>query len=191
MTDQYGQPGQDPAGAGPASGYPSAPAASAGYPSAPAASAGYPSAPAAPGGYGPGGYAAGVPSGAGQGLPQQSGRPLGKQRIGVAVPLLSLITLGIYWLVYLYKTHAEIKRHSAVGLGGGPALVIAIFLGFLSPFLLGNDVRSVRTANGLAPRVSWATGFWTWLPLIGVFVFTARVQNALNDFWVSQGAAPR
>ncbi|MDQ2837275.1 MAG: DUF4234 domain-containing protein [Actinomycetota bacterium] len=117
--------------------------------------------------------------------------PLGKQRGGIAVVLLSLITLGIYWLVYVFKTHNEIKRNSDVGLGGGLALVIAIFLGFLTPFLLGNDVKAVRQRGGLPDRVSWLTGFWSWIPIVGAFIFAAKLQNALNEYWVSQGAAPR
>ena len=76
--------------------------------------------------------------------------PIGKQRGGIAVVLLSIITLGIYWLVYVYKTHNEIKQHSGVGLGGGLALVLAIFLGFLAPFLLGNDVQAARRAGRAA-----------------------------------------
>jgi Domain of unknown function (DUF4234) len=113
-------------------------------------------------------------------------RSLGRQRNGVVVILLSLITLGIYWLVYVYKTHNEIKQHSGLGLGGGVALLLAIFLGFLTPFLLGNDVHRARTAMGLPPRVSWLTGFWTLIPLLGLFIFAVAVQNALNDYWAAQ-----
>jgi hypothetical protein len=112
--------------------------------------------------------------------------PIGKQRDGIVVVLLSIITLGIYWLVYVYKTHHEIKQHSGVGLGGGLALVLAIFLGFLAPFLLGNDVRAARAEAGLADRVSWLTGFWSWIPLLGLFIFEVKLQNALNEYWVAQ-----
>jgi hypothetical protein len=112
--------------------------------------------------------------------------PIGKQRDGIVVVLLSIITLGIYWLVYVYKTHQEIKQHSGLGLGGGLALVLAIFLGFLAPFLLGNDVRAARAQAGLADRVSWLTGFWSWIPLLGVFIFAVKLQNALNEYWLTQ-----
>lgn len=113
--------------------------------------------------------------------------PIGKQRNGIVVVLLSIITFGIYWLVYVYKTHHEIKQHSGVGLGGGLALVLAIFLGFLAPFLLGNDVRAARAQAGLADRVSWLTGFWSLIPLLGAFIFAAKLQNALNEYWATQG----
>jgi len=113
-------------------------------------------------------------------------RPVGKRRGGVAVVLLSLVTLGIYWLVYVYKTHNEIRQHSGLGLGGGVGLLIAIFLGFLTPFLLGHDVQRARAAAGLPQRVSWLTGFWTLIPLLGLFIFAVRVQNALNDYWATR-----
>jgi hypothetical protein len=125
------------------------------------------------------------------GTPAQTRGPLGKQRGGIAVVLLSILTLGIYWLVYIYKTHNEIKQYSGVGLGGGLALVLAIFVGFLAPFLLGNDVKAARAHAGLPERVSALTGFWSWLPLIGIFIFESKLQNALNEFWYAAGAPLR
>jgi Domain of unknown function (DUF4234) len=40
--------------------------------------------------------------------------------------LLYLVTLGIYGLVWYYKAHDEMKRHSNQGLGGGVALLLGI-----------------------------------------------------------------
>jgi hypothetical protein len=117
--------------------------------------------------------------------------PLGKQRGGIAVVLLTIITLGIYWLVYVYKTFKEIKEHTGNGLGPGLALVITIFLGFITPFLLGDAVKSARVRASMPERVSALTGFWTWLPLVGIFVFASKIQNALNEYWVHEGAPPR
>jgi hypothetical protein len=119
------------------------------------------------------------------------GAPLGKQRGGINVVLLGIITLGIYWLVYVFKTHSEIKAYSGVGIGGGLAVVIAFFVGIVSPFLLGNDVKAARVKAGMPEQVSALTGFWTFIPLIGLFIFAAKLQNALNAYWVAQGAAPR
>jgi len=117
--------------------------------------------------------------------------PLGKQRNGVAAVLLSIITLGIYWHVYIFKTHRELKRHTGTGLSAGLALGLSIFLGILSPLLLANEVGSVRRAAGMPERVDGSTGFWTWLPLIGVFIFAVKVQSALNDYWIAEGAPAR
>jgi hypothetical protein len=116
---------------------------------------------------------------------------LGKQRNGVTVALLSIVTLGIYWLVYVYKTSNEIKRHSGVGLGGPVQLIIALFVGILTPFLLANDVKSARQAAGLPETVSALTGFWTWIPLLGLFIYPSKIQKAMNEYWVHFGATPR
>jgi hypothetical protein len=114
---------------------------------------------------------------------------MGKQRNGIVVVLLSIITLGIYWLVYVYKTSQEIKSYSGVGLGGPIALIIAIFVGFLTPFLLGNDVKGARLRAGLPERVSALTGFWSWIPLVGIFIFARKLQNALNEYWSAAAGA--
>jgi hypothetical protein len=113
---------------------------------------------------------------------------LGKQRNGVTVALLSIITLGIYWLVYVFKTSSEIKRHSGVGLGGGVAFIIAFFLGFLTPFLLANDVKAAREKAGMPETITALTGFWSWIPLLGLFIFPSKLQAALNEYWVHEGA---
>ncbi|MGX7680622.1 DUF4234 domain-containing protein [Jatrophihabitans sp. DSM 45814] len=118
-------------------------------------------------------------------------RPIGKQRGGINVVLLSIITLGIYWLVYIFKTHSEIKKHTGIGLGGPVALIIAIFVGFLNPFLLGNDVKAARVQAGMPERVSALTGFWSWIPIIGIFIFASKLQNALNEYWTAEAATQR
>jgi len=47
--------------------------------------------------------------------------------------LMTVVTLGIYSLVWYYQVHDEMKRHTSEGLGGGLALVLAILVGFVSP----------------------------------------------------------
>ncbi|PZS28293.1 MAG: hypothetical protein DLM58_17335 [Pseudonocardiales bacterium] len=159
------------------SGYPAPPPPSpqGGYP-APQAG-GYPTQQA------PGGY----PAQQGQGYGAQG--PIGKQRNGIAVVFLAIITLGIYWLVYVFKTSKEIKNYSGIGIGPGLMLVISLFVGIVTPFLLGHDVAELRARYGLPPKVSAATGAWVLLPLVGIFIFSAKVQGALNEVWQSQGGA--
>ncbi|MFN2518978.1 MAG: hypothetical protein ABR604_08050, partial [Jatrophihabitantaceae bacterium] len=59
----------------------------------------------------------------------------------------------------------------------------------VTPFLLAHDVAELRQRGGQEAKVSTATGLWILLPLLGIFIFEAKVQNALNEYWQSQGAA--
>ncbi len=59
-------------------------------------------------------------------MPVQYG-PIGKVRGTWAVIGLSIITFGIYSLVYYFSVHEEMKRHSGEGVGGAVGLVISLF----------------------------------------------------------------
>src|SRR3954452_13248666 len=97
--------------------------------------------------------------------------PLGRIRpTGIAI-LLCIVTLGIYTLVYYYQTHEEMKRHSGDGLGGGLALVIALFVGIVSPSLLSNEVGTLYERTGRAKPVSAVTALWLLLPIAGPIVW--------------------
>ena len=123
--------------------------------------------------------------------PQAYGAPLGpvgKIRNPIAVILLSIITLGIYLLVYWFKTGNEMKAHAGVGVGGAVYLILGIFISIVNPFLLGNDVKELRTSAGQEPKVSALTALWLLIPIIGLFIYFPKVQGALNEYWVSKGA---
>jgi hypothetical protein len=112
--------------------------------------------------------------------------PVGKVRGTGMVILLSVVTLGIYVLVYYYSTHEELKRHSGDGLGGPLALVLALFVGVVSPFLLSKEVGDVYERQGRQPPVTALTGLWVipgFLILIGPFVWLVKTNRALNDYW--------
>ena len=78
--------------------------------------------------------------------------PLGKERGVAFVIIVSFITLGIYYLFWVYKSHEEIKEHSTVGVGGVLGLVIALVVGFVTPFVLPS--RSGRCTSETAKRVA-------------------------------------
>ena len=84
------------------------------------------------------------------------------------------------------------KRHTGNGLGGGLALVISIFLGFVSPFLTSSEVGGMYERIGRAKPVSGATGLW-YLPgfliVVGPIVWFVKTNGALNAYWRSLGAA--
>jgi Domain of unknown function (DUF4234) len=133
--------------------------------------------------------AAPAPSATPAGSGQTARGPVGKQRDGLTISLLAIVTFGIYWIVYVYKTSKEIKEHSDVGIGPTGMLLLAIFVGIVPPFLLGNDVKTLREARGLEPKVSAMTAFWNLIPLAGIFIYNSKLQGALNEYWQSVGGS--
>jgi hypothetical protein len=102
--------------------------------------------------------------------------------------LLTIVTLGIYTWFWYFKTHDEMKQHSGTGLGGAVALILAIFVGIVMPFLTSHEVGGLYERRGQARPVSAATGLWILLPLVGSIVWFVKTNGALNDYWRSVGA---
>jgi hypothetical protein len=113
---------------------------------------------------------------------------VGKIRSPWAPILLGIITLGIYTLVYEFKTFDEMKKYSGEGIGGGLALVLAFICGIVDAFLLPSEVGNLYQRDSKPAPVSAMTAFWLFLPLLGIFIYYFKVQGALNDFWTSKGA---
>jgi len=132
----------------------------------------------------PAGYAPGYPPAAAYGP-----GPIGKIRSTGMSIFLFIITLGVYGWFWYYGVHDEMKRHkNGDGLGGGLALVLAIFVGVVMPFLTADEVGKLYEARGQAKPVSAATGAWILLPLAGGFIWFAKTNGALNEYWKSLGA---
>ena len=74
--------------------------------------------------------------------------------------LLLFVTFGIYSLFWYFKTHEEMKRHSGLGMGGGLALLLAFFVGFVMPYLTSSEVGDLYERSGRSKPVSGATGLW-------------------------------
>lgn len=123
--------------------------------------------------------------------PSPSGAPIGKIRpTGVAM-ILCVVTLGIYSLVWFYQVHEEMKRHKGTGLGGGLALVLAIFVGIAMPYLTSSEVGELYEQSGQTKPVSGLTGLWYFpgmLLLVGPIVWFVKTNGALNAYWRAQGA---
>jgi len=81
------------------------------------------------------------------------------------------------------------KEHSGTGIGGGVALVLAIFVNIVNAFLTPNEVGGLYTRRGQSAPVSAIWGLWWLLPLVGPIIWFVKTNGALNDYWVSQGAA--
>lgn len=117
------------------------------------------------------------------------GGALGTPRsIGKSI-LLAVVTLGIYTLVWTYKTHQELKSHSGEGVGGVIGLVIYILISPVTYFVVPSEIRKTCEQNGGTSPVRGIMGLWILLPLIGPIVWFVKVQGALNGYWVSKGAS--
>lgn len=119
------------------------------------------------------------------------GAPLGQVRSTGACIALTIVTLGIYSWVWYFKTHEEMKRHTNTGLGGGLALVLAIFVGIVMPFISSSEVGGLYERRGTRAPVSGATGLWVlllgWFFGVGLIVWFVKTNGALNAYWRSQG----
>jgi hypothetical protein len=111
--------------------------------------------------------------------------PLGMQRdIGRQI-LLSIVTLGLYAPYWAYTSHEDIRRHTGDGIGGVLGVLIWVFAGFVSLFLLPIEIQRMYEADGRESPVRASTAFW--ILAFGVPWFV-KCQQALNDYWASKGA---
>jgi hypothetical protein len=134
-----------------------------------------------------------VPAMAGSGMaPYGAPGPVGTIRSTGTCVLLTIVTLGFYTWYWWYKTHDEMKRHSGEGIGGGIALLLAILVSIVMPFLTSNEVGKLYEREGKKAPVTAVTGLWYlllgWLFFIGAIVWFVKTNAALNDYWRSKGA---
>ena len=115
--------------------------------------------------------------------------PIGKIRSSVGVILLSIITLGIYSLIWQYKSFKELKDYTGQGIGGGLGLLLAIVFGIVNIFLLPAEIGNMYASAALDKPVSGKTGWWIFLPIIGGIIWVVKVQGSLNHYWESHATA--
>jgi len=124
-----------------------------------------------------------------QPTPAAGGRgPIGEVRNPTTVALLSLVTCGIYGLYWAYLTFEELKQHNGEGMGGGLGALLTWFVA--GWFLVIVEIQKMYQADGRESPVEPIEGLWLLVPIAGWFLYMNRVQVALNDYWVSKGAAP-
>jgi hypothetical protein len=117
--------------------------------------------------------------------------PLGQVRGTGLQMLLFAVTFGIWGYVYYFFVHDEMKRHSGEGLGGVLALLINLFVGVASPFLLSHEVGGLYERAGVRRPVSALTGLWFFpgiFLLVGPLIWFVLTNRALNDYWRGAGA---
>ena len=108
----------------------------------------------------------------------------------VANVLLTIITCGIWFGVYAYRTNGDLKRYNGDGLGELAGLLLGLFIHPVVMFTIPYEVEKMYQRDGRQSPVSPLWGLWFLLPFIGWIIWYPRVQRALNDFWVSKGAQP-
>jgi hypothetical protein len=123
--------------------------------------------------------------------------PIGKVRGTGLCILLAIVTLGIYEIVWFYKVHEEMKRHTGRGTGGALPLILLIvglFIGVTTlvvPFLTSDEVGKMRELGGRDKKVSALTALWFFpgvFIIVGPIVWFVKTNGALNDYWKSMGA---
>lgn len=122
------------------------------------------------------------------GAPAQPTGPIGKQRSIGLVILLTIVTFGIWTIVWSYQNGDEIKRHARTGLGGVAYLFITILISPVTMFLMASEVEKLYRREGKEPPITTIWGLWFLLPLIGNLIWYVRIQQAINDYWAAHGA---
>ena len=112
-----------------------------------------------------------------------------KIRNPCGVFLLVLVTLGIYYLVWYYKTNRELANY---GVGDSPGLsLLAVTLGgllvvppFVSEWRYYRRIGEAQARAGMEHRISRVTGFLLYLIALILLPFeTVYAQHHLNRLW--------
>lgn len=163
----YEQPGTGQAAGAPQQGYPQP-----GYPQ--------------PGGYPPGAYGGGYGQPVGVVPPSLDGAAYNK----ALVILLTIITCGLFGIYWTYRTNEDLKAYNGDGLGGGLGIVIYLLLSIVLMFTIPSEIEKMYQRDGRESPVNPMLGLWFLLPIIGNIIWYLKVQDALNDFWLSKGSQP-
>ena len=114
-------------------------------------------------------------------------RQLGKRRSAGLVILLTIVTCGIWAVVWAYQNGDELQRWSGEGLGGVVHLLVTILVAPVTMFLLAGEVEQRYRDDGHEPPITTLWGLWFLLPIIGNFIWYLRIQSAINDYWTAHG----
>lgn len=127
------------------------------------------------------------PTGAPPPMMYESVAPLGKRRSVGLVILLSIVTCGVWTIVWSYQQGEELQRFRNRGLGGVVYLIVTLLASPVTMFLLPNEIEEAYHERGLASPVSLTTGLWFLLPLAGSIVWYVKTQEAINEYWTMLG----
>ncbi len=131
-----------------------------------------------------GGYAGPPPQPVGV-VPQTVGGPYNSPWL---VVLLMIVTCGIWGIFWTYRTSEDLKKYNGDGLGGVLGIVIYLLLSVVLMFTIPGEIEKMYQRDGRQSPVSPLWGLWFLLPIVGLFIWYFKVQNALNEFWLAKGA---
>jgi hypothetical protein len=106
------------------------------------------------------------------------------------VILLTIVTCGIWSILWSYRTGEDLKAYNGDGLGGVLCVVIAILLSPVLMFTFPNEIKNMYERDGRTSPVTALWGLWFLLPIIGNIIWYLKMQGALNEFWISKGSLP-
>ena len=72
---------------------------------------------------------------------------------------------------------------------GGWAIAFAIIFPIVVFFKLPTEIGRYYTGQNLLPPVTFATGFWNLVPLVGTLIWIYRTQTTLNATWLTNQSA--
>jgi len=113
----------------------------------------------------------------------------------VFILILSIITCGIYWFYWFYKTNDELKQYAKLGHSPLVRLLVFIFgiilLGLPSIYIYYVWLKDVADQAKKAGLSGFSPVLQTILIIIpfGSLYTTYKVQATLNDIWDSAGSA--
>jgi hypothetical protein len=104
------------------------------------------------------------------------------------VLLLSVVTFGIWTVVWSYQNGEELKQYARTGIGGVGYLFITFLIAPATMFLMASEVEQLYRTEGKEPPITTIWGLWFLLPIIGNIIWYVKIQRAINDFWVAHGS---
>src|SRR5215216_943338 len=105
-------------------------------------------------------------------VPERVGGPF--YSTGLVI-LLTIVTLGIWAILWTYRTSEDLKRYNGDGLGGAFGVVLWIFISPVVMFTMPNEIENMYERDGRASPVTALWGLWFLLPLIGHIIWYVRV----------------
>ena len=115
------------------------------------------------------------------------GERLGTRRSAGLVILLTVVTCGIWAIVWAFQNGDELQRWSGKGVGGVAHLLLTMFVSPVTMFLLASEVEQLYRDVGREPPITTIWGLWFLLPIVGNLIWNIRIQDAINDYWTAFG----